>query len=148
MAVAAAAVTVAATRLLHGRGYAPRTLATLIGVPYAASALAAWAGARLWGPVVFPDYQGPLLLAGWLAGAFVVVVLQVAVPVYSFARWRLVTALPALFLSAAATWYQFLLVGGESDVLWLWVIGFGPLLILGTLAVLGIEVGVRRVVGR
>lgn len=146
VAVVAAATAVVATHWLDDRGLGARTLAALVGVPYAVSALAVWAGARHWGPVVFPDYRGTLLLAGWVVGAFVVVCLQAAVPAYAFARWRLATALPALFLSTTATWYQFLLVNGETDVLWLWVIGFGPILILGTLAVFGIEAGVRRVV--
>lgn len=147
ISVVAAATAVVATRWLDDRGLGTRTLTALVSVPYAVSALAVWAGARHWGPVVFPDYQGPLLLAAWLVGAFAVVTLQVAVPVYAFARWRLLVALPALFLSTAATWYQFLLVNGETDVLWLWVIAFGPLLVVGTLALFGIEAGVRRVAG-
>lgn len=144
VAVVVAAIVVVPARRLAARGVAPRTLASAVGVPYAASALVLWTAARYWGPVIFPDYQGPFLLAGWLVGAFVVIYAQVAVPAYSFARWRLTTALPTLFVSAAATWYAFLFVNGETDVLWLWVVVYGPALIAGTLAALGIEVGVRR----
>lgn len=147
MALAAAVVTAAATAVLARRGHRARAVAVAVGAPFAASTLAVWAAARHWGPVVFPDYGGPLLLGGWVVAALGVVFLQTALPAYAFARWRLASALPALVASAAATWYQFLLVGGETDVLWLWVVAFGPILVLGTLAVLGVEAGVRRVVG-
>lgn len=150
VAVAAAAGLAAAlaTVRLAASDRSPRAVAGLIGVPVAVASLVLWAVVRHWAAYPFPDYGGVLPLAGWLAVAFAVAAAQAGAAAYAFARWRLSTAAVALFAAVTATWYLFLRVGGETDVLWVWAMLFGPALLVATVAVVAVEYGVRLYAGR
>ncbi|MXR22438.1 hypothetical protein GRX66_18300, partial [Halobacterium sp. PCN9] len=108
--------------------------------------LSLWAAVRQWSGFSFAGYGSDVALAGWLAGAALVLAVQAGAAGYAFARWRLVSAPPALFAAATTTWYLFLHVGGETDVLWVWTLGYGPLLTAGVALAIAVEYGVRRTV--
>lgn len=115
------------------------------GLAYAVGCLALWAAVRAVAePATFGAYS-PGGFFGFLALATVVLGLQFALPVYLYARWRLLAPMVGLFAATALAVYLFLRVGGETDVLWLYAVLFGPAAV-GSIAVAALlEGGVRRV---
>ncbi|WP_353634538.1 hypothetical protein ABSL23_01830 [Halobacterium sp. NMX12-1] len=148
LAVAASAGLVAALATFRAADQPPRRAAALVGVPVAIASLALWWVARYSAAYPFPDYGSLHVLAGWLALAFVVLAAQVGLAAYAFARWRLVAGPVAAFAAVTATWYYFLRIGGETDVLWLWAALAAPVLLAATALTVGIEYGARRAAGQ
>lgn len=148
VAVAAGAGLVAALATIRMTDRSPRRAATLVGVPVAVASLVLWWVVRYWAAYPFPDYGGLYLLAGWLALAFVVLVAQAGFAAYAFARWRLVAGPVAVFAAVTSTWYFFLRIGGETDVLWVWALLYGPILLAATALTVGIEYAARRSTGQ
>ncbi len=148
VAVAVSAGLAAALATVRATDRPPRRSAALVGGPVAAASLGLWWAVRYWATYPFPDYGGLHLLAGWLVLAFVVLVAQVGFAAYAFARWRLAAGPVAVFAGVAATWYFFLRIGGETDVLWVWVLLVGPLLLAATALTVGIEYAARRSAGQ
>lgn len=123
----------------------PAALAVGGGVAYALLTLGAWAGARLVADAFVSEMTaGPAVFLGWTLAGAVVLGAQAAIPYYCYARWRLVAPLVALFVVTVLVLYAFLGVRGESDPLGLYVLLFGPLLVIGTCLVCLAEFGVRR----
>jgi hypothetical protein len=148
VALAAGAGLVAVLATVRAADRPPRRAAALVGAPVAVASLALWWAARYWATYPFPDYGGLHVLAGWLALAFAVLAAQVGLAAYAFARWRLVAGPVAAFATVTATWYYFLQIGGETDVLWLWALLAGPALLAATALTVGIEYGARRAAGQ
>jgi hypothetical protein len=147
VAVAGSAAFVATLVTVRVADRSPRRAAALVGVPVAVASLVLWWAVRYWAAYPFPDYGGLHLIAAWLALAFVVAVAQAGFAAYAFARWRLVAGPVAVFAAVAATWYLFLRIGGETDILWLWALFFGPILSAATALTVGIEYAARRSAG-
>jgi hypothetical protein len=126
---------------------APAALSLAGGVAYALLCLGAWVGARLVADAFVSGMtDDATALVGWLAAGAVVLGLQAGIPYYSYARWRLVGPLVALFAVTVVVVYAFLGVRGETDPLGLYVVLFGPLLVTATCLVGLAEAGVRRFV--
>lgn len=147
VAVAGSAALVAAFATIRTADRSPRRAAALVGVPVAAVSLMLWWAVRYWAAYPFPDYGGRHLLAGWLALAFAVFAAQAGFAAYAFARWRLVAGPVAVFAAVTSTWYLFLEIGGETDVLWVWALVYGPVLLAATALTVGIEYAARRSAG-
>jgi len=147
VAVAAAAGVVAALATVRAADRPPRNAAVLVGAPVAAASLLLWWAVNYWTAYPFPDYGGLHVLGGWLALAFALLLAQVGLAAYAFARWRLVAGPVAAFAVVALTWFSFLRVGGETDVLWVWALVYGPVLLAATALTVGIEYGARRATG-
>ncbi|WP_115863301.1 hypothetical protein [Halorussus litoreus] len=125
----------------------PTALAVAGGLAYALLCLGAWAGARLaTDAFVSSMVADPLTLVGWLLGGLVVFGAQAGIPYYLYARWRLVVPLAALFGATVLVLFAFLGVRGESDPLALYVLFFGPMVVLGSSVLALAEFGVRRYV--
>lgn len=144
VAAAAGVAVVLSTVNQVARNRSPRAVAAVVGVSTAVLTLALWAVVRAWSGLAFPDYGGAHLLAGWLVAGFVALVALAGGTAYAYSRWRYVSALLALFAATAFTWYGFLLVGGETDVLWVWVLVYAPVLMFGAGLLVGLEHVVRR----
>jgi len=147
VAAAVALLVTAAVRHPSLRSRAPsrRAFAAGFGVAYAVAALGLWAVVRAVAhPVSFRGYGNALV--GWLALAALGAVVLAGGTAYVYDRLRYVTALGSLFAATAFTWYSFLLVGGETDVLWLWAMLFVPVLLAGAVVLLAVEWGFRTVV--
>jgi len=131
---------------LRSRASSRRSFAVRFGIAYAVVAIALWAVVRA---VAFPQaFQGyGNAIAFWLALAVVVSVVLAGGTAYAYDRFRYVTALLSLFAATAFTWYSFLQVGGETDILWIWAILFVPVSIAGTAVLLAGEWLVRRLLG-
>jgi len=121
----------------------PDRLAAGVGIAHAATCLGAWHGARLLTRYPAGD---PAEFVGFQALAAAVLAVQVAVPAYCFARWRLRAALAAVPATSGFALFLFLRVLGETDPLWLYAVLFGPVVVGGTVALAAGEAGLRRVV--
>jgi len=127
--------------------WSPRAAAVRVGAAYAVVTLGLWAVVRaVFYPSSFSGYGGALVF--WLALAGVGAAVLAGGTTYAYVRRRYLTALLALFAATAFTWYVFLHVGGETDVLWIWGFVFAPVLVAGTGALLAGEWLVRRFRGR
>jgi hypothetical protein len=147
VAVAVGAGLVAVLATVRAADRSSRRAAALVGIPVAVASLVLWWAARYWAAYPFPDYGSLPVLAGWLVLAFVVLAAQVGLAAYAFARWRLVAGPVAAFAGVAVTWYFFLRIGGETDILWLWAVFVGPLVLAATALTVGIEYAARRSAG-
>lgn len=125
----------------------PRRLALGGGLGYALFALAAWTGARAaTDAFVVSPVERPGAFVVLLAVGAVVLAVQAAVPLYLYARWRLVTPLVGLFGATTLVLTVFLQVRGESDPLALYALFFGPL-VVGILVLVALtEAGVGRAI--
>ena len=122
----------------------PRPTAAVVGVAYAVLSIGLWAGVRaIAHPVSFSGYGGAIVF--WLALAFLGATVLAGGTTYVYARFRYVAALLALFAATAFTWYSFLLVGGETDILWVWAFLAVPVLVAATGVALAGEWLLRRI---
>ena len=103
-----------------------------------------WAGVLVaFRPHLLPDS------GYWLVAlAPVVVGLQAAIPLYGYARWRLVLPIVALGPLTALVFWLVLRVGGESDGYLLYVFLGSAYALPGLLVLTGIELGVRELRAR
>jgi hypothetical protein len=131
---------------LRSRAPSSRSFAAGFGIAYAAVAVALWAVVRTVAhPVSLRGYGNAL--AGWVALAVLGAVVLGGGTAYVYDRFGYVSALLSLFAATAFTWYAFLLVGGETDVLWVWAFVFAPVLVAGAVALLAVEWVVQRLLG-
>jgi hypothetical protein len=129
------------------RASSRRAFAFGFGVSYAVVSIALWAVVRAVAyPSSFSGYGTAIVF--WVALAVLGAVLIGGGTAYVYDRFRYATALLSLFAATAFTWYGFLLVGGETDVLWIWAFLFVPVLVAGTVALLVVEWLIRRLLGR
>jgi len=142
----AALLTTAAVRhpALRSRAPSRRAFAAGFGAAYAAAALGLWAVVRAVAhPASFRGYGNAVV--AWLALAALGAAVLGGGAAYVYDRLRYVTALLSLFAATAFTWYSFLLVGGETDVLWVWAMLFVPVLLAGAVVLLAVKWAVRAV---
>jgi len=142
VALLGAAVVVAVPVLLARRDRLPSP-------PWSALAAGAAYGigfTLLWASVlaVFRPVDVPTSGYGLIALALVVVGLQAAIPVYSYARRRLVLPLVALLPLTVLVFWLTLHVGGESDGYLLYTVLGGVYVLPGLLALAGLELGGRE----
>jgi hypothetical protein len=128
-----------------GDRWPPAQFALGSGGVYAGVCLCCWLGARLLTdtlPSGLAEQPGAAVLL--VLGSVVVLGAQVAVPVYGYVRYGAVVPLLATAVAANLVVYTVLLVRGETDPLGLYTLFFGPVLVVALAVLVGIEVGVRR----
>jgi hypothetical protein len=142
VALLGAAVVVGFLVLLERRGrlHEPHWSALAVGAAYGIGSTLLWAGVlAVFAPRLLPDS------GAWLVAlAPVVVGLQAAVPVYGYARWRLVAPMAALVPLTMLVFWLVLRVGGESDGYLLYVFLGSAYALPGLLVLTGIELGARE----
>lgn len=146
VACAAAFLVASMPYALRERLPAANTLAVVGGVAFAVGSVAVWAAARA-ATIGFGQFGVDVWLVGVFVLGLVVLGAQAAVPLFLYARWNLVSALAALFVSVAFVLFLFLRVAGESDPFFLHAVFFGPVMLAGVCVVAAAELGLRRVLG-
>lgn len=146
IACATSALVASLPYVLRDRLPTPSRFALGGGIGYALLCLGAWAGARF-ATDAFANAT-PRLWALVVSVGVVVLGAHAAVPYYIFARWKVVAPLAGLFAATTLVLDVFLRVRGESDPLALYVLFFGPIVVVGLCVLGSLEIGVRRLVAR
>lgn len=149
VACAAAALVASVPFALRDRLPVSTRLAIGGGLGYGAFCLGTWAGARYYADAFVTSlFDRPEFLVGLLLVSVVVLGAHAAIPYYLYARWYLVAPLVGLFAITTLLVDVFLRVRGESDPLGLYVLFFGPVVVVGLCVLGSLEVGVRRLLAR
>ena len=121
-------------------------LAGVGAIGYGLFAAGVWAGVRLAFHHLTVDPTTEPVQFAWLlilAGSLLAV--QAAIPFFLYARFRFVLPMVGFAGISAFLFLVFLYVGGESDPLPLFGVGFAPLFLGSLLALGALEAGVRYV---
>ncbi|MFP8955014.1 hypothetical protein ACLI4Z_18960 [Natrialbaceae archaeon A-arb3/5] len=121
-------------------------LTPIAAMSYGLFAAGLWAGVRvLFHHFALDPLGEPTQFAWLLLVAGGLLAMQAAIPFFLFARFGFVVPVAGFAVISTFLLFTFLRVGGESDPLALFGVGFAPVFIGGVLALALLEAGVRYV---
>lgn len=129
---------------LRRRASSRRAFSAAVGLSYAGVTIALWAVVRAVAHST-PFSADVGATSFWLALAALGAVVLAGGTAYVYDRFRYVTALLALFVATAFTWYVFLGTTGSTTALAVWGLVYVPVFVAGAAVLLAIEWGISTI---